>query len=181
MIMASIRNLYQQWGVEKYYAQSGGEYANPHLLQIEALLIQNQHRIEFHTALDFCCGSGEVSMVLQKMGFPLPQASDPYTQEAYQKNTGMPCWTHSFDDVIRGALVGQFSSIICSFAMHLCPQKQLYPLVYQLFRHAPQLIIITPHKRPALENFSGITLDFMDYVLTERGKKVFLKAYHSIF
>jgi hypothetical protein len=39
------------------------------------------------------------------------------------------------------------------------------------------LIVITPHKRPELENLNGISLDFEDFTLTERGKKVRLKAY----
>jgi 2-polyprenyl-3-methyl-5-hydroxy-6-metoxy-1,4-benzoquinol methylase len=175
--MAAIRNLYSELGVEQYYAQSGGAYTNPHFLQIEALLVQNQSRIDYAEVLDFCCGGGEVSQVLQKLDYPLPQASDPYTQEAYRQNIGKECWDFSFEEVIRGKLEGQFSSIICSFAMHLCPQKQLYPLVYQLFQHTAQLIIITPHKRPELEKLTGVQLLFTDFTLTERGKKVFLKVY----
>lgn len=179
--MSAIRNLYEKLGVEQYYAQSGGAYSNPHFPQIEALLGQNQARIDYTSVFDFCCGSGEVSQVLLKLGYPMPQASDPYTQEAYRNNIGQDCWNWSFDDIIRGKLQGQFSCIICSFAMHLCPQKQLYPLVNQIFIHTAQLIVITPHKRPELENLTGITLDFRDFVLTERGKKVFLKAYSSRF
>lgn len=175
--MAAIRNLYSEKGVDQYYAQEGGTYANPHFPQIEALLTQNQSNIDYSNVLDFCCGSGEVSQVLIKLGYPLPQASDPYTQEAYRQNVGKECWDFSFEDIIRGKLEGQFSSIICSFAMHLCPQKQLYPLVYQLFQHTAQLIIITPHKRPELEKLTGVRLLFTDFTLTERGKKVFLKGY----
>ncbi len=61
--------------------------------------------------------------------------------------------------------------------MHLCPQEQLYPLAHQLLALSPNLIIITPHKRPQLENIQGIKLSFEDFVLTERGKKVRLKSY----
>jgi hypothetical protein len=61
--------------------------------------------------------------------------------------------------------------------MHLCPEKQLYPLVIKLFAHTKSLVIITPHKRPALETLTGVELDFTDFVLTKRGKKVQLKHF----
>jgi hypothetical protein len=38
-------------------------------------------------------------------------------------------------------------------------------------------VIITPHKRPALENLAQVQLDFEDFALTKRGKKVKLKSY----
>lgn len=175
--MAAIRNEYDEHGVAGYYQQSGSQYENPHFPQIRTLLSQNEHRIDYKNILDFCCGSGEVSRVLQEMGYPLPYASDPYTQAAYRSHFSQDCWNFTFEDVIKGKLEGQFSSIICSFAMHLCPEKQLYPLVYQLFQHTSQLIIITPHKRPELEKLNNVVLEFSDFTLTERGKKVFLKSY----
>ncbi len=94
----------------------------------------------------------------------------------------MDCLTFSFDDVIKGKLfdaIGNafFTSIICSFAMHLCPEKKLYALVQQLFRHSDNIVIITPHKRPQLEDLTGIELLFEDFTLTDRSKKVFLKSY----
>lgn len=175
--MSAIRNEYAAHGVEGYYQQSGQHYENPHFPQIQSLLNQNEHRIDYSSVFDFCCGGGEVSQVLQALGYPLPHASDPFTQTAYQKNFNQACWNFTFEDVIKGKLEGHFSSIICSFAMHLCPEKQLYPLVYQLLQHSKQLVIITPHKRPELEKLNGIELTFNDFTLTERGKKVFLKSY----
>ena len=175
--MQAIRDLYAKLGVKAYYEKAGNRYENPHFEQIQALLTQNQERIDYSNVLDFCCGSGEVSRVLLELGYPLPQASDPYTQKAYRKSFEQQCWNFSFEDIIKGKLTGHFSSIICSFAMHLCLEKQLYPLVYQLFQHSKQLIIITPHKRPELEKLDGVELDFTDFAFTERGKKVFLKMY----
>lgn len=175
--MSGIRNLYSEQGIEGYYKNAGGCYENPHFQQVKALLQQSEQGINYTNVLDFCCGSGEVSRVLVEMGYPLPYASDPYTQGAYRKNFSQDCWNLSFEDVIKGKLNGQFSSIICSFAMHLCPEKQLYPLVYQLFQCTAQLVIITPHKRPVLEKLDNIELVFTDFALTERGKKVFLKLY----
>ena len=72
---------------------------------------------------------------------------------------------------------GNYSCIICSFAMHLCPKEKLYPLVIQLFQHSENLVILTPHKRPELELLSGVELVFTDFAKTEKGKKVFLKHY----
>ncbi len=173
----SIRNEYAEHGVEGFYEKAGADYENPHFLEIRALLLQNEHRIDYANAFDCCCGSGEVSRVIQELGYKLPRASDPFTQEAYYKNFEQECWNFTFEDLIKGKLEGQFSSIICSFAMHLCPSKQLYPLVYQLFQHSNQLVVITPHKRPALEELANCHLAFQDFALTERGKKVFLKSY----
>lgn len=173
----AIRNAYSEQGVKAYYLENGAQYSNPHFLEIRTLLKQNETRIDYSQVLDFCCGSGEVSLVLQEMDFPLPSASDPYTQKAYEANFARSCQSYSFEDIIRGQLEGQFSAIICSFAMHLCPEKQLYPLVFQLFQHTSQLVILTPHKRPALEALDGVQLDFEDFTLTERGKQVRLKSY----
>jgi hypothetical protein len=129
--------------------------------------------------------------------------TDPFTFKLYEKNTGCLCLPLSFEDIVKGKLafyqnsIGQiqkikyktrnvnpsvsepFSSIICSFAMHLCEEKKLYPLVNQLFTYSKNIIIITPHKRPALETLTNVILNFEDFVLTERGKKVFLKSYSN--
>jgi hypothetical protein len=129
--------------------------------------------------------------------------TDPFTFKLYEKNTGCLCLPLSFEDIVKGKLAfyqnfeGQiqkikyktrnvgpsvfepFSSIICSFAMHLCDEKQLYPLVNRLFTYSKNIIIITPHKRPALETLTNVALNFDDFVLTERGKKVFLKSYSN--
>lgn len=176
----AIRNQYSKLGTTGYYQAFGKEYKNPHFQEIRALLLQNAHRIDYSRVLDFCCGSGEVSLVLHEVGYPLPLASDPYTTEAYRSNFNQDCLPLSFEEVIRGHLKGQFSAIICSFAMHLCPKKQLFPLSYQLFQCSPQLVIITPHKRPELALLEGISLDFTDFTLTDRGKKVFLKSYRRL-
>lgn len=175
-----IRNEYAKMGVEAYYKAKGHVYSNPHFAQIEALLVQNEHRIDYTNVLDFCCGSGEVSAVVRTLNYPLPIASDPFTQKAYQSNFNKKCLSLSFEDVIRGHLEGHYSAVICSFAMHLCPEKQLFPLVFNLFQHSSMLVIITPHKRPVLEEIDLVALVFEDFVLTERGKKVKLKAYEMI-
>jgi hypothetical protein len=173
----AIRNRYADLGVEGYYESEGADYSNPHFPEIRELLLRNAHRIDYSSVLDFCCGSGEVSKVVQELGFPLPAASDPFTAAAYRRNFDAPCLPLSFADVIRGKLNGRFSAILCSFALHLCPQKQLYPLVMQLLAHSDQLVVITPHKRPDLSRIAGVELKFFDAFPTERGKNVFLNGY----
>lgn len=168
-------------GVEEYYTLYGAEYANPHFPQVRELLVRDAPHIDYSHTLDFCCGGGEVSLVLKELGYDASQGCDPFTGKLYEANLGKPCLPWSFQDVVEGKLKGQYSSVICSFAMHLCPAKQLYPLVFNLFQCAPQLVILTPHKRPELENLHGVSLDFEDYTLTERGKKVKLKVYKSTF
>lgn len=179
--MKAIRNLYAQLGVDAYYQQYGYAYQNPHLEQIAALLEQNQARLDYSAVLDFCAGGGEASLILKQLGFPNSRGSDPYLQELYQKNTQQTCAAWSFEDVVKKGIEGTYSCIICSFALHLCPPELLYALVVQLFQHSSTLVIITPHKRPALEQYEGVSLVFSDYALTEKGKKVHLKAYQYAY
>ncbi len=176
-----IRNQYSDLGVEGFYCKEGANYSNPHFSQVEELLQKNEHRIDYSQVLDFCCGSGEVSFVLEQMGYLKTIASDPFTQEAYKQRMGKKCQSWTFEDIVKGKLVGTYSAVVCSFAMHLCADDLLFPLSYQLFQHTPHLIIITPHKRPELEKLEGIHLDFEDFCLTDRGKKVRLRAFRSTF
>ena len=175
----SIRDQYADQGVENFYLEHGHDYVNPHLAQIKQLLVQNEHRIDYSSALDFCCGGGEVTTVLEGLGFPNTIGCDPFTQQAFKNNTLKEALSFDFSDVIQGKLTGDFSSVICSFAMHLCPQDELFLLSYYLLEISPQIVIITPHKRPALEKLDGVELEFEDFVLTKRAKKVRLKAYRK--
>jgi 2-polyprenyl-3-methyl-5-hydroxy-6-metoxy-1,4-benzoquinol methylase len=179
--MKGIRDEYQEEGVENYYLQHGSDYENPHFDQVRQLLMQNEERIDYSQVLDLSCGSGEVSLVLKELGYADTQASDPYTQEAYTARLGKSCQPWSFEDIVKGCLEDQYSSIICSFAMHLCAEDLLFPLVYQLFQHTARVVVITPHKRPELEKLEGVSLAFDDFALTSKGKKVRLKAYQATF
>lgn len=179
--MKAIRNLYAQLGVDAYYQQYGYAYQNPHLEQIAALLEQNQEQLDYSQVLDFCAGGGEVSLILKQLGFPNSIGSDPYLQELYEKNTQQPCFPWSFETVVKQGIEGQYSCIVCSFALHLCPSELLYALVIQLFQHSSTLVVLTPHKRPALEQYEGVNLIFSDYSLTAKGKKVHLKAYQYAY
>ncbi len=192
----AIRDEYAEKGVEAYYKANANVYENPHFPYIKALLWQNKHRINYNRVLDFCAGGGEVTLILSdenllieegksirgKENEPQFLGCDPFTFKLYEKNTGFKCLPFNFEDVIKGKfekkLAGNiFTSIISSFGMHLCPEKQLFSLVYQLFALSQNIVIITPHKRPQLEKLQGVQLLFEDFVLTEKGKKVFLRSY----
>lgn len=172
-----LRPLYEQLGADNYYRRYGDSYENPHQPQVQALLEQNKTRLNLARPLDFCAGGGEVSALFLAWGLTDFAACDPYTHRLYAKKIGRPCAAWSFVDVLKGKLQGDFSTIIASFALHLCPEEQLHGLMLQLFAHAPQLVVLSPHKRPALDDFEGVQLDFEDFALTPRGKKVFLRAY----
>ncbi len=174
----AIRPLYEQHGAAGYYRDHADTYQNPHFPEIKNLLIRNLGRFDCSgPVLDFAAGGGEVTQVLRQSGVLDITGCDPFTFNLYEKNTGRPCLQASFKDVIKNGIEGQYSLIISSFALHLCPPKDLFSLVWNLFAAAPLLVILTPHKRPELENLPGVELAWEDFVTTERGKKVRLKAY----
>jgi len=175
-----IRPLYEEHGAEGYYREFSDDYENPHLQQIRALLERNYARFDCSgQVLDFAAGGGEVASVLQSLGTKNMIGCDPFTHALFERKTGLPCLRHDFKDVIRNGLSGQYSLIVSSFAMHLCPAKDLFSLTWNLLQAAPLLVIITPHKRPELEKLQGIELLWEDAVETERGKKVRMKGYGS--
>lgn len=174
----SIRPLYDQYGAEGYYQSQGDLYENPHLPLIEELLERNYHRLDVTgCVLDFAAGGGEVTCVLVRMGAQEVEGSDPFTHSLYKKKTGLPCHQYSFMDVVKNGLKDTYSTVISSFAMHLCPQKDLFSLTWNLFQASPLLVIITPHKRPELELLPGVELLWQDISEDDRGKKVRMKAY----
>ncbi|MCC7506132.1 MAG: class I SAM-dependent methyltransferase [Saprospiraceae bacterium] len=178
--MKAIRHLYEEHGAENYYRDHADSYANPHFPQIAALIQANLAQINHAGGvLDFCSGGGEVSLALAALGVGNITGCDPFTFDLYEKNTGRPCLRYSFKDVIKGVPLGQYSTIICSFAMHLCPAKDLFSLCWQLFQAAPQLVIITPHKRPELDQIPGIRLVSEDSAFTEKEKRVRLRIYEQ--
>ncbi len=176
--MKSIRPLYEKYGAESYYREHAADYANPHFPEISQLLKRNFTRFDCSGGvLDFACGGGEVTQVLQQLGADPITGCDPFTFELYERQTGCTCLHYSFKEVLKGMSVGHYSLIISSFALHLCPAKDLFSLTWNLFQSAPTLVVITPHKRPELEKLPGIELVWEDAATTEKGKKVKLKTY----
>ena len=152
----SVREGYEQLGVDGYYKKHGFDYVNPHFEKIEYLLNLDEVKNRIGTnVLDLCCGGGEVTSILATHGKNYNiDGLDPYTAGAYKKNTGKTCIPYTFKDIVQGKLNGKkYDTIICSFAMHLCELSMLNMLLYQLTNVSDTLIILTPHKRPVIKNW----------------------------
>ena len=147
--MVSIREQYETFGVEKYYQEHGDTYSNPHREIIHQLL---EEQPIGDKVLDLCCGSGEVTSYLQQKNPTLHiTGNDPYTYASYMRNTQAPCYRFDFKEIAQGALTNyHFDTIICSFALHLCPISLLPNVLYQLSLISTTLVILTPHKKPEL-------------------------------
>jgi SAM-dependent methyltransferase len=151
--MSGARDWYQD-GVGDHYRSHGSEYANPHAAIIDTCvrLWVEEVRPDTTSVLDLACGAGELTTALRRAGVVGEFAGiDPYTREAYDKQTGLRCEPMTFEQVANGGLGARHYSLIgCSFAMHLCPASILPALCVELAQRAPMLLILTPHKRPAI-------------------------------
>ena len=177
----AIRLAYEKWGVEKYYQQYGADYSNPHQHYIFDLLQQTHTKINYSQVLDLCCGAGEVTSSLRTLGYDDVTGCDPFTQAAYLQKTGLTCLPFDFKQIAQGALSGtHYSTIICSFALHLCPPSLLYTTLYQLFECTSHLVIITPHKRPDLGIYPEFECFEQAISYTRKKKAVRLKAYRRV-
>lgn len=103
--------------------------------------------------MDLAAGSGEATLALKALHPAATfHAIDPYTSQAYTARTGWPCENLTFEQISTGALRDRrYSLIVCSFAMHLVEPSRLPSLCMELATLAPQLLILTPHKRPIIK------------------------------
>lgn len=150
----AIRHQYEKHGAQGFYEQHGADYRNPHEAALGQVLRQvvPEWRLDLTCVLDLACGSGEVTLVLRELGAGQIEGVDPYTGAAYLARTGQAAEAFSFADVAEGALAGrQYSLVVCSFALHLAEVSRLPGLLFRLAEIAPQLLILTPHKRPELK------------------------------
>lgn len=148
-------------GVGEHYAAHGADYRNPHAEIIDdavAIAIE-RWKLDASNVLDLAAGAGELTLAIRAAA---PTAtivgSDPFTFAAYESQTGQPCERWSFEHVAAGVLGDRsFSLVGCSFAMHLAPPSLLPPLAIALAQRSPRLLILTPHKRPAIRSDWGWT------------------------
>jgi hypothetical protein len=149
----SVRGGYARLGVDAYYRRHAAEYRNPHEDAVRAALAHavSDWRPDLSDVLDLAAGSGEVTLALRELGARRIDAVDPFTADAYLARAGARCERLDFAAVAAGALAGRgYSLVVCSFAMHLCESSRLPALAQQLSLIAPNLLILTPHKRPVL-------------------------------
>ncbi len=177
--LEAIRHQYEEYGVEGYYAQFGAEYRNPHERTIREVLQQAVHcwQLDLTRVLDLACGSGEVTLAVRELGCRQIDGVDPHTGEAYLARTGQQAEAVSFEQIAAGAVAGrQYSLIVCSFAMHLIDESWLPALLAQLGLIADSLLILTPHKRPAIKAAWGWKLE--DEFVSERVRARLYRLHH---
>ena len=163
----SMRTAYDELGADAYYEAHGSEYTNPHEPTIATVLPRALEtwgdvlEAPLRRVLDLGCGSGEATAALAGWsGAPPPctlDACDPYTYEAFEKRMGRAAHRWSFEDVAGGVLDEQlpYDLIVSSFALHLIEASYLHTTLAALARSSRALIIVTPHKRPAVDPSTG--------------------------
>lgn len=145
----SVRGKYESIGVDKYYLEYGEYYKNPHFETVKKLIKSEDVSGK---VLDLSCGNGEATLCLDCSQVDVV-GCDPYLYNSYTTNTSNTCYTYSFDDIINGKMRDvYFDIIICSFAMHLCEESKLDSLLYELACISDELIIVTPNKKPYINN-----------------------------
>lgn len=165
----AIRRQYERLGAQAFYRQHGADYRNPHEAVIDAALrlVVPRWQLDLTRVLDLACGSGEATLALRDLGAARIEGVDPYTGAAYQARTGQAAEALSFEQIAGGALEGrEYSLIVCSFALHLLAASRLPALLFRLAEIAPRLLILTPHKRPAIKAAWGWVLE--DELVVER-------------
>ena len=172
----AIRKQYEEHGAQGYYEQFGATYRNPHESIIADVLTYGLATWPLETShvLDLACGSGEVTLALHTQGVTNITGIDPYTGAAYTERTGQTALPYRFEEIASGALTEMHSLIVCSFAMHLVEESRLPMLCYTLASLAPDLVILTPHKRPQIKAAWGWCL--RDEIVIDR---VRARWYHS--
>lgn len=155
--VTAIRTEYEDLGVEDFYKQKGSDYINPHLKYIEESIktIVDGGTVDLSKVLDLASGTGEVTNILNDLGYYDIDATDPYLFKEYEENTGYKCMKYSFLDIQQGKLkIKKYSAIICSYGLHLADKSILHDLFWELSMISDYLIIISPNKRPEVSEDS---------------------------
>jgi SAM-dependent methyltransferase len=166
---AAIRTAYEEYGAEEYYRRFGVDYRNPHEPIVREVIRSSVARngLDLTAVLDLACGSGEATRVVRELGASRVDGVDPFTDQAYLKATGQEAEPFSFEDIAAGALGDRgYSLTVCSFALHLADVSRLPLLAWRLAQISEALLVVTPHKRPALRRDWGWEL--ADEVLIDR-------------
>lgn len=153
----AIRTEYEDLGVEDFYKKKGDKYFNPHLQYIKESIkkIVDKGTVDLSKVLDLAAGSGEVTNILNDLGYYNIEATDPYLFKEYENNTGYKCMRYSFEDIQRGKIKNKkYSAIICSYGLHLADKSILHDLFWEMSMISDFLIIISPNKRPEVSKDS---------------------------
>lgn len=151
-------------GAAGWYMDHGATYRNPHEDAVAAMVTlavrEQPDWFARGRILDLACGSGEVTLALRDAGVDASRidAADPFTSTAYLDRTGVVAEPWSFADIAQGVSDDrQWRTVVCSYGLHLCEPSWLATVCMQLAIAAENLVVITPHKRPAIEPGWGWT------------------------
>lgn len=159
--MDSVRSKYQKYGVKNFYEFNYDQYNNPHepIIHKSISFVNDNWNSDFTKVLDLACGKGEVTKILNKLGYINIDAVDAYSCKYYEKETKKKCSPLSFDDIINGDLDDEhYSIVVCSFALHLLETSKLPIFLYKLSQISEQLLILSPHKKPEIREEWGWSL-----------------------
>lgn len=155
-------------GVKSSKAVSQQQSALHPLLRLKQQQQQQQRRPPAHSAPTQTERASNNASEKEKISIRIT-GMDPYTSKAYEQRTGMPCHAVSFQDIIENGIPSfplseegprdddvKYDLVIVSYALHLLSSDdQLYALLHTLSRSCKWLVIISPHKKPALKSTWG--------------------------
>ena len=145
-----IRDEYTKMGVDTFYKQNKLTYVNPHLKNIHLALDWVLSKIKITSIIDLAAGTGEVTSYLASKGITDAIGIDPYLSETYEKNTGNDSLNLSFQDIATEGIGYHAQTVICSYALHLCPKSYLNNLMYNLHEICEYFVLISPSKYPII-------------------------------
>lgn len=154
-LMVSVHESYQNLGVDQFYSDHPYDYVNHHTKPIINHLNSLQDLFsDSNSILDLCCGDGLVTKHLSNQYKHLTfMGIDPYLNQRYENEAGFPCLDWDFLKLSKEIIPKQFDVIVCSFALHLCPNTMLSQVLFNLSQVSNNLIIISPHKKPSIDQF----------------------------
>jgi len=148
-----IRDEYAKIGVKNFYKINKTSYINPHIKNVHLALNWVLSKIEMTSVIDLAAGTGEITSYLFKNGITDSIGIDPYLFDIYEKNTGKKCFNFSFEDIAINGLNMSKQTIVCSYALHLCPKSYFDQLIYNLSLSCEYFILISPSKYPIVDKY----------------------------
>jgi ubiquinone/menaquinone biosynthesis C-methylase UbiE len=144
--MPSIRQQYEQCGVDSYYLEHGGGYENPHAQDVVKCLRYFYSKEKHMKVLDFACGDGLVSKRIGNQSKII--GCDGYLYERYTKETGNRCHKHTFQDIcdFNNFIENNFDLIVFSYAIDLVESSYIQQLLYRLSTIGKEMLVIRPNK-----------------------------------
>lgn len=170
----SIRKMYKEFGVDNYYLNNNS-YKNPHYNYIEKIVqyIIDNNIVDLSKCLDMSCGSGEITKILINNNIKNINATDPYLCDLYNQKYNFKCMNYSFKDIVNNKLKINYSTIFCSYALHLADKSMISNISWNLSLISKYLVIITPNNKP------NINLGW-DKILEFKYKKSKCRIYKSV-